>query len=87
MAVTPLTGTNSDAMRFPNVIVPVLSRIIVSISPAASTALPDIARTLYCVTRSIPAIPMADKSPPMVVGMRQTSSAIKVEISSFTPRY
>ena len=49
-------------------IVPVLSRIIVSTSPQASTALPDMAMTLKRVTRSIPAIPMAESRPPMVVG-------------------
>ena len=61
-------------------IVPVLSRIIVSTSPQASTALPDMAMTLKRVTRSMPAIPMADSRPPMVVGIRQTSRAIKVEM-------
>ena len=31
------------------------------------------ASTLCCITRSMPAIPMAESSPPMVVGIRQTS--------------
>ena len=44
-------------------------------SPAASTARPDIARTLRCTSRSIPAMPIAESSAPIVVGMRQTSSA------------
>ena len=42
---------------------------------AASTARPDIASTLRCTSRSMPAMPMADNSAPMVVGMRQTNSA------------
>ena len=32
------------------------------------------ASTLCCITRSMPAMPMAESSPPMVVGIRQTSS-------------
>ena len=44
-------------------------------APAASTARPDIASTLNRTSRSIPAMPMADKSAPMVVGIRQTSRA------------
>ena len=63
-------------MRLPSVIVPVLSSSNTSTSPAASTALPLIARTLRCSTRSMPAMPMALSRPPMVVGIRQTSSAI-----------
>ena len=43
-------------------------------SPAASTARPLMASTLYCTRRSMPAMPMAESRPPMVVGMRQTSS-------------
>ncbi|MMZ56306.1 hypothetical protein D1872_181920 [compost metagenome] len=83
---TPSIGMNSAAIRFPKVIVPVLSRIIVSMSPAASTALPDMASTLKRVTRFIPAIPIADNRPPMVVGMRQTSNAMSVAISNVTFR-
>ena len=60
---------------------------MVSTSPQASTALPDIAMTLNLVTRSIPAIPIADKRPPIVVGIRHTISAIAHEIGIFTPRY
>ena len=67
--------------------VPVLSRIMVSTSPQASTALPDMAMTLKRVTRSMPAMPMADSRPPMVVGIRQTSSAIRVEMGICTPLY
>ena len=62
-------------MRLPSVIVPVLSSSSVSTSPAASTARPLIANTFLRRSRSIPAIPMADNRPPMVVGIRQTSRA------------
>ena len=48
--------------------VPVLSNKSVEQSPAASTARPDIAKTLRCTRRSIPAMPIADKRPPIVVG-------------------
>ena len=54
--------------------VPVLSSSSVFTSPAASTARPDMASTLRCTSRSMPAMPMADSSAPMVVGIRQTSS-------------
>ena len=54
---------------------PVLSSRRVVTSPAASTARPDIANTLCCTRRSIPAMPMADSRAPIVVGTRQTSSA------------
>ena len=53
--------------------VPVLSSSRVETSPAASTARPDIARTLRCTSRSIPATPIAETSAPMVVGIRHTS--------------
>ena len=59
---------------------PVLSSSSVVTSPAASTARPDIASTLRCTSRSIPAIPIADSSAPMVVGMRHTSRAISTVI-------
>ena len=39
-----------------------------STSPAASTARPDMASTLKRTSRSMPAMPMADSSAPMVVG-------------------
>ena len=55
--------------------VPVLSSSSTSTSPAASTARPDIAITFAWIMRSMPAMPMAESSPPIVVGMRQTSSA------------
>ena len=76
VAETPSTGTKSLACRLPSVIVPVLSSSSTSTSPAASTARPDIASTLRCTIRSIPAIPIAESKAPIVVGMSATSSAI-----------
>ena len=55
--------------------VPVLSSSSTSTSPAASTARPDMAITFFWIIRSMPAMPMADSSAPIVVGIRQTSSA------------
>ena len=78
--VTPPTGVNSTAWRLPSVIVPVLSSSSTSTSPAASTARPDMAMTLRWIMRSIPAMPMAESSPPMVVGIRHTSRAISTVI-------
>ena len=63
------------AMRLPSVIVPVLSRSSTSTSPAASTARPLIAMTFLRSRRSMPAMPMAESRPPIVVGMRHTSNA------------
>ena len=63
---------NSAPRRFPSVIVPVLSSSSVFTSPAASTARPDMASTLRCTSRSMPAMPIADSSAPIVVGIRQT---------------
>ncbi len=59
-SVTPRHGTNSAACRLPRVMVPVLSSSSVEQSPAASTARPDMASTLRCTRRSMPAMPMAD---------------------------
>ena len=73
---TPGTGRNSVAWRLPSVIVPVLSSRSTSTSPEASTARPDIASTLRCTRRSIPAMPIAERSAPIVVGISATSSAI-----------
>ena len=73
-ASTPAIGRNSVACRLPRVMVPVLSSSSALTSPAASTARPDMARMLRCTSRSIPAIPIADSSAPIVVGIRQTSS-------------
>ena len=74
-SVTPGAGRKCDAWRLPSVIVPVLSSSNTSTSPAASTARPEVAITLACIMRLMPATPMADSSPPMVVGIRHTSSA------------
>ena len=73
IAVSP-TGVNSLAWRLPSVMVPVLSSSSVLTSPAASTARPLMASTLRWTSRSIPAMPIAESSAPIVVGMMQTSS-------------
>ena len=52
------SGRNSVALRFPSVIVPVLSSSSVSMSPATSTALPLLAIRFARNARSIPAMPM-----------------------------
>ena len=84
-SLTPGTGMNSDAMRLPKVMVPVLSSRSVSTSPAASTARPEVATTLKRIRRSMPAMPMAESRPPIVVGMRQTRSAIRTVTVSVVP--
>ena len=81
----PAAGMKSVAMRFPSVIVPVLSSRSTSTSPAASTARPLMASTFLRRSRSMPAMPMAERSPPMVVGMRQTSSATMAVTDSGIP--
>ena len=78
-SVTPRSGLNSVACRLPSVMVPVLSSSSVSTSPAASTARPDIASTLKRTRRSMPAMPMADSSAPMVVGISVTNSATRID--------
>lgn len=65
--------------------VPVLSSRSTSTSPAASTARPDMAITFRRISRSIPAIPMADSSPPMVVGIKHTNSAMRVASGTGDP--
>ncbi len=82
---TPSSGYTSEARRLPYVMVPVLSSSRVLTSPAASTARPDIASTLRCTSRSMPAMPIADSSAPIVVGMRQTSSATSTTSDSRWP--
>ena len=72
---TPGAGMKAAAWRLPSVMVPVLSSSSTSTSPAASTARPEVAITLACIMRLMPAMPMADSRPPMVVGIRHTSSA------------
>jgi glyoxylase-like metal-dependent hydrolase (beta-lactamase superfamily II) len=79
-ALTPGAGMNSEAWRLPSVIVPVLSRSRVFTSPAASTARPDIASTLCCTNLSMPAMPIAESKPPIVVGIKQTRSDTKTNI-------
>ena len=79
---TPSTGMNSAAWRLPSVIVPVLSSSSTSTSPDASTARPDIASTLRCTSRSMPAMPIAESSAPIVVGISATSSAISTVCES-----
>ena len=76
---------DSVACRLPKVMVPVLSSSSVSTSPAASTARPDMASTLKRISRSMPAMPMADSRPPMVVGISVTSSATSTVIDSTVP--
>ena len=76
-SLTPGAGTNANACRSPSVIVPVLSSSSTSTSPAASTARPEVAMTLARTMRSMPAMPIADSSAPIVVGIRHTSSAIE----------
>ena len=76
-SLIPAKEMNSEAWRAPMVMVPVLSSSSTSISPAASTARPDLAMTLKRTSRSMPAMPMADSSPPMVVGIKVINRAIR----------
>ena len=69
----PQIGKKDSARRFPKVIVPVLSKINVLISPQASTACPEVAIILNWATLSIPAMPMALSKLPIVVGMSATN--------------
>ena len=48
-------------------------------SPAASTARPDLARTLKRTSRSMPAMPIAESRAAIVVGMSVISSAASSE--------
>ncbi len=82
---TPATGTKAEAWRLPSVIVPVLSSSSVSMSPAASTARPDMASTLKRTRRSMPAMPMAESSAPMVVGISVTKSATMTSTEMWPP--
>ena len=43
--------------------------------------------TLKRTSRSMPAMPIAERSPPIVVGMRQTSSAIRTVADRSVPEY
>ena len=78
---------NVDAWRLPSVIVPVLSSSSTSTSPAASTARPEVAITFACIMRLMPATPIADSKPPMVVGIRQTSSATSAVMVTTCPAF
>ena len=84
-ASMPGIGWNAAAMRLPNVMVPVLSSSRVSTSPAASTARPEVATTLKRTSRSMPAMPIADSRPPMVVGISVTSRAASTGTDSTVP--
>ncbi|CAB3774007.1 hypothetical protein LMG30113_07400 [Burkholderia paludis] len=86
-SVTNGAGTNADAWRLPSVIVPVLSSSSTSTSPAASTARPDVAITFACIIRLMPATPIADSRPPIVVGIRHTSSATSAVIVTTWPAF
>jgi hypothetical protein len=83
--VTPGAGMKALAWRLPCVMVPVLSSSSTSTSPAASTARPEVAITLACIMRLMPATPTADNRPPMVVGIRHTSSATSAVSDTTVP--
>ena len=59
-SLTPGAAKKADAWRLPSVIVPVLSISSTSTSPAASTARPEVAITLACIIRLMPATPIAE---------------------------
>ncbi len=84
-SATPGGALKAEAWRLPKVMVPVLSSKSTSTSPAASTARPEVAMTLACIMRLMPATPMAESSPPMVVGMRQTSRATSTVTDTTVP--
>jgi len=65
--------------------VPVLSSSRTSTSPAVSTARPLVAMTFAWIMRSMPAMPIADSRPPIVVGMRHTRSATSTVIETGSP--
>ncbi len=79
---TPAAGRKAAAWRLPRVMVPVLSSRRTSTSPAASTARPEVAITLCSISRLMPATPIAESRPPMVVGIRQTRSAASTVMAS-----
>ena len=84
-SLTPGMGMNSAACRLPSVIVPVLSSSSTSTSPDASTERPDSASTLRRTRRSMPAMPIALSSAPIVVGISATSSATSVVSETSVP--
>ena len=74
------------ASRLPTVIVPVLSSSSTSTSPAASIARPDIAITFAFSMRLMPATPIVDSRPAIVVGTTQTRNATTVITRTGAPR-
>jgi hypothetical protein len=84
---TPGAARKAAAWRLPWVMVPVLSSSSTSTSPAASTARPEVAITLACIMRLMPATPTADIRPPIVVGIRQTSSATSAVMLTTAPDF
>ena len=84
-SLTPSAGRKVLAWRLPRVMVPVLSSSNTSTSPAASTARPDVAMTLACSMRLMPATPTAESRPAMVVGIRQTSRATSTVMLTGVP--
>jgi len=77
--------TIAVASRLPKVTVPVLSSSNVSTSPAASTARPDIDKTLNRTNRSMPAMPMAESNAPIVVGISVTNNATRMTTEIVPP--
>ena len=77
---------NSIALLLPSVMVPVLSKIRTSQSPAASIPFPDFAIILSLPYLVIPDTPIAGRRPPMVVGIKATSKATSVAMSALYPR-
>jgi hypothetical protein len=61
-------GTKAIAILLPSVIVPVLSKIKTSQSPAACIPFPDLATILSLPSLVMPEIPIAGSRPPIVVG-------------------
>ena len=62
-----------------------LSRSSTSTSPAASTARLDVTMTFAWIMRSMPAMPMAERSPPIVVGIKHTRNATSTVIVTGEP--
>ena len=72
---TPASGRNSTAWRLPSVIVPgLVEQQRVHVAGRSRRPCRSWRSTLCCITRSMPAMPIAESSPPIVVGIRQTSS-------------
>ncbi len=85
-SLTQCAGIKREACRLPCVMVPVLSSSRTSISPAASTARPDMATTLERLKRLMPAMPIAESKAPMVVGARHTNKATNTVMDITWPR-